>query len=392
MRCLGVGYGSVKVAVSLANELAKRNNDVSFLCYDETQEKLEFKLDPHVYFFNLAKVRPIRLLKVSRLIIKILYNIPSILPVFLYKHIEEPLYQLRWFIQNNISPFWTWKIAFNRGGYDVISVHGSDAISIVPFAVHPKKTKLIITLHSQPQAEMERFSLNKVILRAKVKGLNKANKITVLQKKFIAEAGKYCKDTEKLVYIPNFIYEFTGNHHKHIEDHVNIIAIGNLVKEKNFDILIQAFTMVHSDNWSCDIWGKDCGEKETLKKLIKKNKLEKRIFLKGFTNSIENEIEKAHLIIQPSLFEGFPLAVAEAMARGVVPIGFSSCPGINDLISDHYNGLLSNEEDAAGLARQIDYLIENPELYAQLSMNAVESVKKYSPESIMHEWEKVINE
>ncbi|HOO02523.1 MAG TPA: glycosyltransferase [Rectinema sp.] len=392
MRCLGVGYGSVKAAVNLANELVKRNNDVSFLCYDETQEKLEFKLDPRVYFFNLAKVRPVRLLKVSKIIIKILYNIPSILPFFLYKHIGESLYQLRWFIQENIAPVWAWKIAFNRGGYDVVSVHGSDAISIVPFAVNTKRTKLIITLHSRPQAEIEGFSLNKIIFRAKVKGLNRANKITVLQKKFIAEARGYCQDTKKLVYIPNFIYEFTRDRHKHIGNHVNIIAIGNLVKEKNFDILIQALAIVRSDNWSCDIWGKDCGEKETLKKMIEKNKLENRVFLKGFTNSIEKEIEKAHVIIQPSLFEGFPLAVSEAMARGVVPIGFSSCSGINDLISDHYNGLLSKENDAAGLARLIDYLIGNPELYVKLSRNAVESIRKYNPESIMPEWEKLIHE
>jgi glycosyltransferase involved in cell wall biosynthesis len=392
MRCLGVGYGSVRAAVNLANELAKRNNEVSFLCYDKIHEKLEFKLDPRVHFFNYAKLHPVRLLKISRLTIKIIYNIPSILPFFLYKHIGEYIYQLRWFVQENIAPFWAWKIAFKRGDYDVVSIHGADAIPIIPFAVNTKRTKLIITLHSRPQVEMERFSLNKIILKAKIKGLNRANKITVLQKKFIAEAEKYCKDKEKLVYIPNFIYEFTGDFYKHIDGHVNIIAIGNLVKEKNFDILIQAFTMLQSDDWSCNIWGKDCGEKETLIKLIKKNKLEKHVFLKGFTNTIEKEIEKAHIIIQPSLFEGFPLAVSEAMSRGVVPIGFLSCPGMNDLIYDHYNGLLASEENATGLASQIDYLIRNPKLYAQLSKNAVESMKQYSPKYIMPVWEKLMHD
>lgn len=394
MKCLDVGYGSVKSAVTLANEFAKRGYDVSFVCYDKPGGRLEFPLDPRVKFRNLATFEPRNSLRVLRAVVKVLYNVPSFLPVFLYERIAALLYSIRCYILNSFAPFWSWHWLLHNRRYDVVSIHGSDAIAVIPLAVQKKWSKLVITLHSMPKAEIEMFSFGRIPSIMKRIGLGRADTITVLQKEFIEQTYVYCRyhNKKRIVCIPNIIYESTKTRERRLGKHVNFIAVGSLVKEKNFDILIEALSLIDYKEWSCNIWGQDSGEMSNLRELIARLNLDQFVFLRGFSNEIEQEIDKADFIVQPSYFEGFPLAVAEAMTMGVVPIGFASCPGINNLIEDSVNGLLVVGNNALDLSRAIETILRNPNLYKYLSRNAIKSMQKYTPQSVMPKWEQIINE
>ncbi|MFW5867621.1 MAG: glycosyltransferase, partial [Armatimonadota bacterium] len=58
------------------------------------------------------------------------------------------------------------------------------------------------------------------------------------------------------------------------------------------------------------------------------------------------------LFVMPSLWEGMPYALVEAMAVGVPVIG-SDIPGIADIVRPHETGRLAPAGDAAALARTI---------------------------------------
>ena len=125
------------------------------------------------------------------------------------------------------------------------------------------------------------------------------------------------------VTIPNmnpFLRKANDSHGK------RIIAIGRLHQQKGFDMLIAAMRKVagvHPD-WHCEIYGEG-EEREALQTLISKLRLEKSVQLKGYCNSIQNELLQSDLFVLSSRYEGFPMAILEALSSGVPVVSFD-CP------------------------------------------------------------------
>jgi glycosyltransferase involved in cell wall biosynthesis len=90
------------------------------------------------------------------------------------------------------------------------------------------------------------------------------------------------------------------------------------------------------------------------------------------------------IFVLPSLFEGQPLALLQAMAGGKCCIA-SNCCGQKDLLQHGVNGLLHEPNDAQGLAALIQQAIENPELASRLGQNAARSVASQSWEAVSAE-------
>ena len=77
-----------------------------------------------------------------------------------------------------------------------------------------------------------------------------------------------------------------------------------------------------------------------------------RVSFAGFRSDMANLYPAMDLLAMPSLFEGLPLALVEALACGLVAIG-ARAPGIVDVIEDGKNGFLVDVADVAGLAEAI---------------------------------------
>ena len=90
----------------------------------------------------------------------------------------------------------------------------------------------------------------------------------------------------------------------------------------------------------------------------------------------------------PFALEGFPNALTEAMSHSLPVVGFSCTDGVNELIIDNHNGLLSSSS-VTDFSYCIQELILSPQKRTLMGLNARESIKKYSPASIYRSWEKV---
>mgnify|MGYP002527594128 CR=1 FL=1 len=66
------------------------------------------------------------------------------------------------------------------------------------------------------------------------------------------------------------------------------------------------------------------------------------------------------LFRSPSLGEGMPLTILEAMAMGV-PVVATAVDGSKELVEDKVTGLLVPPQDVKSLTKAIEYMIENPE-------------------------------
>ena len=101
-----------------------------------------------------------------------------------------------------------------------------------------------------------------------------------------------------------------------------------------------------------------------------------RIELVGALSEEEalREIAAAQILVLPSLMEGLPVVLMEAMALGV-PVIAPHLAGIPELVNDGENGLLFPPADWDGLARRLAELITQPELRARLGAAAQQRVR-----------------
>jgi glycosyltransferase involved in cell wall biosynthesis len=99
----------------------------------------------------------------------------------------------------------------------------------------------------------------------------------------------------------------------------------------------------------------------------------------------------ATLYCQPSLWEGFPNAMAEAMAAGVIPVGFKETSGVRDLITDSKNGIICESPSTSdSLALGLDRAICSPDELAGLSESAAQVSSEYSIARWEEAWEGVL--
>lgn len=112
--------------------------------------------------------------------------------------------------------------------------------------------------------------------------------------------------------------------------------IGNVaLPYKGFEVLFKALSSI-KDPFELEIVGG--GKQDWIKKIISKYSLEKKVILRGRLNSrneIDQFLDKLDLYVQPSLTEGLPRSVIEAMSRGC-PIIASNAGGIPELIDAKY--------------------------------------------------------
>lgn len=89
----------------------------------------------------------------------------------------------------------------------------------------------------------------------------------------------------------------------------------------------------------------------------------------GYREDVGELLKFAEVVVMPSLAEGAPLVLAEAMALGRPFVG-TAVGGISDAITDGKNGLLVPPKDPMALANAVVSVLQNPELARILGRNA----------------------
>ncbi|PTT35203.1 glycosyltransferase, partial [Chryseobacterium sp. HMWF028] len=158
-------------------------------------------------------------------------------------------------------------------------------------------------------------------------------------------------------------------------------------KQQNIaiDIFIEIAPMY--PQWDLHFWGIGI-DLEILQGKVKAVGLENRIFFNGFTDNPLKELKDADIFIFPSKYEGFPLALTEAMTVGLPCIGFNSCSGVNELIHHLENGLLA--KDKQQMQDYLEILIGNNQLRQSIGECAHLSVKRYSEKEVYTKWEDLV--
>ena len=154
------------------------------------------------------------------------------------------------------------------------------------------------------------------------------------------------------------------------ESKLKLLSIGRLHKQKGFDLAIQTAKILKNNNidFVWDIIG-DGTEKESLKKLIKKNKLNSEFRLLGLKENPYPYLKNCNFYIQPSRYEGKAIAIDEALVlkKIIIATDFSTA---KDQIIDGVNGFIS-EMKAEMLAKKIIDLINNKEAIMKIENHLI---------------------
>jgi glycosyltransferase involved in cell wall biosynthesis len=140
--------------------------------------------------------------------------------------------------------------------------------------------------------------------------------------------------------------------------------------------------------WDLQIVG-DGPDRGVLEALVAELGLGDRVFLPGKSNQVPGLLSAAHLFCLPSLWEGFPNALAEAMASGLPAVAFRSCAGARDLIEHEVTGLLA---EPGNLEVMLAELMDAPGLRTAIGAAAVTATERYSPRKSFQCWQSLLDE
>jgi glycosyltransferase involved in cell wall biosynthesis len=102
-----------------------------------------------------------------------------------------------------------------------------------------------------------------------------------------------------------------------------------------------------------------------------------------------DELLSSHLMAFPSHFEGFPNALAEALAAGLPAVGCAGVSGVEDLICNNENGILLDlTDDASRWAEALARLMGNASLRERYGAQARRHMQAWRLETIGGRWER----
>ena len=119
----------------------------------------------------------------------------------------------------------------------------------------------------------------------------------------------------------------------------------------------------------------------SIKQMIKPYKNMKYLGPIRGKEKIAEMYQAADIYVLPSYREGLPLTLFEAMASGL-PIIASPVNGIPFEMKENENGLFSEYSDISSLAKNIQKLIDNPDLRKRFSLNNKKKAKNYDWDTI----------
>ena len=115
--------------------------------------------------------------------------------------------------------------------------------------------------------------------------------------------------------------------------------------------------------------------------------LHEQINFIGYRNDVYRILAASNALVQPSVFEGFGLASAEAMACGL-PVISTNLPSIAEVVRHEKTGLLVPPGDSHALAKAMATFVDNPALAAICGANGKQRVEKmFSSQVIVQQYE-----
>lgn len=287
-----------------------------------------------------------------------------------------------------------WKLLKERNKYDIVHIHIAKNLAIVTGLLKPfLKAKIFVKVSGAYEFDggvMDLKNRNRINNRIKNYFIKKCDYIQSIsaQTKENLLALNYPK--EKIVMITNGvdIHRFKPNENPR-EGICNIMYVGRLREYKGLNYLLEAWSEIIKKHRAHLFFVGDGSIKNTLKKQCKDLGICGSVKFLGMVDDVPAMLKVADIYVQPSLNEGLPNSVLEAMSMGL-PIVATKISGNEDIVIEGENGFLVPPKDSNCLENALLKLIENQSLRKKMGRRSRTIIEEnYAFEKVVNKLENI---
>ncbi len=168
-----------------------------------------------------------------------------------------------------------------------------------------------------------------------------------------------------------------------------LLSVGDLIPRKNQAAIIRSLSLLpeHCRLLICGVGP----ERENLAQLAEEMGVSDRVTFLGFRNDIAEIMSVSDCLVFPSIHEGLPVSVMEAMASGL-PVIASAIRGISpDLIENGKNGLLLRDDSPDAIAECVVKLMESKSMASEMATRAASDAQEFGIDRILGRETRVYN-
>lgn len=174
------------------------------------------------------------------------------------------------------------------------------------------------------------------------------------------------------------------------EDECVLVTVGDINKRKNHKVLIQALSELKDEKVHLYIAGWDQMD-GAMTALAQDLGVGDKLTCLGYTRQLSAYFSAADIYLFPSLQEGLPIALIEAMSWGL-PVVASKIRGTTDMVSDGDGGYLLSTQDYKGFAEKIRLLARDKELCTRFGERNKKKAEDYEVEPVIAEIRAIYDE
>jgi glycosyltransferase involved in cell wall biosynthesis len=281
----------------------------------------------------------------------------------------------------DLRPAWRMANMIREQHFDLIHTHTPRAILVGAIASRLTGVPLVHHVHGHTAVEVGSGWRLRMAAEIESLSLNRASAVIAVSPTSAEYIEQWGVPTERIHVVPNGVPGRMGVGDRPTPSSAWTIGMVALLRpRKGLEVLLKAVSQLHHRGVPIQlrvIGGFETPEyeRETLQ-LADKLNLNGIVDWRGFQSDINRELGALDLLAFPSVLpEGMPMALMEAMAAGVPPIG-SRVVGISELIDHGHNGLLVEPNEPAALAREIQSVIDKPSNWQSLRSAAIETHKQ----------------
>lgn len=251
-------------------------------------------------------------------------------------------------------------------GADIIHTHDYRADILGYFAAKRARARIISTPHgwsNAPDVKLQAYQMfNRLLLPF-------FDRVVPLSPRLHSDMKRYCRGNLRM--INNFV-DLSSLPAPRTSASPLVSFVGRLIRLKRIQDAITALRFTRNTSIRLQIIG-DGPCRRRLEELAMRLGLGERVTFLGFREDALDLLNESAVLVLPSLTEGLSRVAMEAMALGKPVVG-TDIPGIRILIEDGKTGMLVSKKDPRAIARALDSLFSNRDLYSVMSRSARELI------------------
>jgi glycosyltransferase involved in cell wall biosynthesis len=298
---------------------------------------------------------------------------------YLYSHSSFDLdFKLKFISLNGDPSKRSWDIKAYRtlaqtvgdGKYDLVQANASDTLK---YSVFSKKLfgwkAPIVYRNANKLTEFIRHPLHRFFNRWLLG--NCAYYISVSEncRQDLISLIPSAQSRSKTIAVGTYSYNEIETHGENDAQRPVIINVGSLAPEKNHTFLIDVFDAYFKKHGRGSLWIVGDGKlKAQLMEQAERLSLAPHITFWGYRKDVIRLLHQADMLVMPSLIEGIPAAILEALSAGT-PVVASAAGGIPEVIKDGVNGFCITGSEKEKYVNRIERIVQDENLRDTLVKN-----------------------